>query len=47
MEEITGKRATINYKKSRSADMMETMADINKANQLLGWQTMISCFKGL
>ncbi len=47
IEELTGKSATINYFPNHSADMMETMADIAKAKQMLGWEPVMSTFEGL
>lgn len=47
IEELTGKKASINYLPVNSADMDCTMADIKKAKILLGWQPEITTFKGL
>lgn len=47
IEHLTGKKATINYLPSHSADMKETMADIEKAKRILKWQPEVSTFKGL
>lgn len=47
IEELTGKKASINYLPTNNADMDCTMADIKKAKKLLGWQPMVTTFKGL
>lgn len=47
IEELTGKKAQINYFPSHSADMMETMANIEKAEKLLDWHPLISTYDGL
>lgn len=47
IEEITGIKAQVNYYLNHSADMVETMANINKARNLLGWTPQISTYDGL
>lgn len=47
IEEITGIKAQVNYYPNHSADMVETMANINKARNLLGWTPQISTYDGL
>lgn len=47
IEELTGKKATINYLPVHSADMLETMADIEKAKLLLGWEPIVNTYSGL
>lgn len=47
IEELTGKKAVINYCPAHSADMEYTMANIDKAKQLLHWSPLISTFDGL
>lgn len=47
IEEITGKKAKINYMPSHSADMVETMANIEKANRLLNWYPEVTVYDGL
>tara|TARA_R100000027_G_scaffold61041_3_gene52143 strand:- start:6959 stop:8014 length:1056 start_codon:yes stop_codon:yes gene_type:complete len=38
IEEMAGKKAKIDYKPFHKADVMETWADISKAERLLGWK---------
>lgn len=47
IEEITGKKANIQYYPSHSADMEYTMANIQKAKQLLDWEPTIGVKEGL
>jgi len=47
IEEALGKQATYNHKPFHSADMMETWADISKAEKLLGWTPKIDVRDGL
>ena len=47
IEELTGKKALINYFPNHSADMKETMANIVKAKQLLGWEPEVNTYDGL
>lgn len=47
IEEITGIKAQVNYYPNHSADMVETMANIDKARNLLGWTPQISTYDGL
>lgn len=47
LEELLGKKATINYRDFHKADLKSTWADISKANNLLGWQPKISLQEGL
>lgn len=47
VEELTGKKAKIEYVAPHKADMEYTMADISKAKKLLGWQPSISVYEGL
>lgn len=47
IEEYLGKKAIIDYKPFHKADMMETWADISKANKLLNWQPLIGIEEGL
>jgi UDP-glucuronate 4-epimerase len=47
IEEMTGKKAIIHYQPAHSADMDSTMANIEKAKQLLGWQPEVSAYEGL
>lgn len=47
IEELTGKKATINYQPNHSADMQETMANIEKAKLILHWEPNIETFEGL
>jgi UDP-glucuronate 4-epimerase len=47
IEQLAGKKATISYHPLNSADMDCTMANIDKAGQLLGWHPETSTFDGL
>ncbi|PNU18689.1 nucleotide sugar epimerase [Geothermobacter hydrogeniphilus] len=47
IEEALGKKARIDHKPFHKADIMETWADISKADRLLDWQPRISPFEGL
>lgn len=47
IEEALGKQASYERKPFHSADMMETWADISKAERLLGWQPRIDVREGL
>ena len=47
LEELLGKKATINYRDFHKADLKSTWADISKADELLGWQPKISLQEGL
>lgn len=47
IEELTGKMAAINYLPAHSADMEYTMADIEKAKRLLGWEPKVDTYDGL
>ena len=47
LEELLGKKAIINQKPFHKADMMSTWANIDKANQMLGWSPQTSLEEGL
>ena len=47
IEELTGKKALINYSQAHSADMIETMANIAKAKLLLNWEPEVNTFEGI
>ena len=47
IEELTGKKAIIQYLPSHSADMGYTMANIQKAKRLLDWEPTIGVKEGL
>jgi UDP-glucuronate 4-epimerase len=47
IEDLTGKKATINYQPVHSADMDYTMANIEKATRLLNWNPQVSTFEGI
>ncbi len=47
MENYLGKKARINKKPFHKADMMETWADISKAEKLLGWKPTVSFDEGI
>ncbi len=47
LEDLLGKKAVIDHKPFHKADMMETWADISKAEKLLDWKPQISPEEGL
>ena len=47
IEDLTGLKAIINYLPAHSADMQESMANIEKAKKLLDWEPETSTFNGL
>lgn len=47
IEELTGKKATINYQPIHKADMDCTMANIEKAQALLGWYPKFGVHQGI
>jgi nucleoside-diphosphate-sugar epimerase len=47
LEELLGKKAKIDHKPFHVADLMETWADISKANNLLDWEPQVSLEEGL
>lgn len=47
IEDCLGKKADINYKDFHQADMLETWADIGKAERLLVWKPQIGLCEGI
>jgi len=47
IEELLGKKATIDYKPRHPADVLATWANIEKANKLLGWQPEMTFEEGV
>ena len=47
LESLMGKKAVIDHKPFHIADLMETWADIEKAENLLGWEPKVSLDEGL
>lgn len=47
LENLLGKKATIEYKQFHKADIKSTYANIEKADKLLGWKPSISLDEGL
>jgi UDP-glucuronate 4-epimerase len=47
LEELLGKKARIQHKPFHAADLLETSADIRKANRLLGWHPEVDIDEGL
>lgn len=47
IEELTGRKAKIDYRPWHPADMMATWADISKARRVLGWEPRTSFRAGL
>lgn len=47
IEQLTGKKAIIHYQPFQQADMEYTMASIDKAKRLLGWEPLVDTYTGL
>ena len=47
LEELTGRKAAVNYKPFHRADMKATWADIEKARRILGWEPKVNLEEGL
>jgi nucleoside-diphosphate-sugar epimerase len=47
LEELLGKRAVIHQLPFHKADMVQTQADVSKAQRLLGWKSQVSVEEGL
>lgn len=47
IENYSGKKAKIDYQPEQKTDMNQTMADITKAKEQLGWQPKVDFFTGL
>ncbi len=47
IEQLTGKKANIEFRDFEKTDIKATWADIRKAEELLGWQPQISLDEGL
>ena len=47
VEELVGKKASIEYKPRHRADVLATWADISKANELLNWRPQLSFEQGV
>lgn len=47
IEEVTGCKATINYRPGHPSDVAHTWADIDKAKRLLGWRPTITLREGI
>jgi nucleoside-diphosphate-sugar epimerase len=47
IEELTGKKAIVEIKEAHRADMEYTMANIEKAKNLLGWKPKVDIYDGL
>jgi UDP-glucuronate 4-epimerase len=47
IEELTGRKAQIEYRPWHPADMMATWADISKARRVLGWEPKTTFREGL
>lgn len=46
-EELTGKKAVVQYGPPNLADMLTNQADVRKARQLLGWEPQVNLRQGL
>lgn len=46
-EELTGKKAVVQYGPPNLADMLTNQADVSKARQLLGWEPQVNLRQGL
>jgi len=47
IEEVTGKKATVDYGPAVQADMRSNWADVSKAGELLGWEPQFNLRKGV
>lgn len=47
IENITGKKAIINYNSKKLGDVEDTLSDKNKSEKIMGWKSKISIEKGL
>jgi nucleoside-diphosphate-sugar epimerase len=47
VEELVGKKATIEYRPRHPADVLATWADISKAERLLGWRPQFTFEEGV
>jgi nucleoside-diphosphate-sugar epimerase len=47
MEALTGKKATVERRPAHPADMLANWADVEKAEELLGWRPQVSLDQGL
>ena len=47
LEELTGKKAAVEYHAAHKADILASQADVNKARSLLGWETQVSLSEGM
>jgi len=47
IEEVTGKKATVDYGPAVQADMRSNWADVSKAGELLGWKPQFNLRKGV
>ncbi|RJP53183.1 MAG: SDR family NAD(P)-dependent oxidoreductase [Anaerolineaceae bacterium] len=47
IEELTGKRATVQYGPPNLADMFTNQADVSKAREMLGWNPQVNLREGL
>lgn len=47
IEELSGKRANLQYQPRHPADVLATWADIGKAERLLGWRPQVSYREGI
>ncbi len=47
LEELTGKRANVQYGPANQADMFQNWADVSKAGKLLGWEPQVGLREGV
>ena len=47
IEELTGKKAKLNYKGKQKGDVRDTWADVSKAEEMLNWKSQIDINEGL
>ena len=47
IEELTGKKAKLNYKGKQKGDVRDTWADVSKAEEMLNWKPRIDINEGL
>ena len=47
IEQVTGRKARLKYIEGQKGDVLNTLADINKAKKILNWEPKVSIGQGL
>jgi nucleoside-diphosphate-sugar epimerase len=47
LEDMIGRKAEIEYRPRHRADMMESLASVEKANRLIGWEPQVELVEGV